>query len=111
MPQLSVGAVKWDYEEDECKLTLIKQAVKKAKHKADEMMAVIDYAVVGIRSCSDSYQLPTINEVILSQMGNSKEARTRTRIAFKCKRSHRYWRAVSIQERDYCDLYGRIFGQ
>ncbi|MEM8859212.1 MAG: SIMPL domain-containing protein [Chloroflexota bacterium] len=62
---ISVNSVRWDYDEDEPKLELIKQAMKKAKHKAVEMMSVIDYEVVGIRSCSDSYQLPHVNDIIL----------------------------------------------
>src|SRR5262245_131374 len=37
--KLSVRSVTWDYDEDEAKLNLIKNAVRKAKKKADEMMA------------------------------------------------------------------------
>lgn len=62
---ISVNSVKWDYDEDEPKLELVKKAVKKAKHKAVEMMSVIDYEVVGIRSCSDSYQMPQVSEIHL----------------------------------------------
>lgn len=67
--RLSVRSILWDYDEDEAKLQLIKQAVQKAKHKADQMMAVINYKVVGIRTCSDSYRTPTISEIVLSPAG------------------------------------------
>lgn len=61
-----VNSVIWDYDEDEEKLVLIKRAIRKAKKKADEMMSEIGYEVVGIRSCSDSYQVPNIGEIIVS---------------------------------------------
>jgi hypothetical protein len=64
--KLSVRSVTWGYEEDEAKLSLIKSAIRKAKRKADEMMAEIGYSVIGIRSCSDSYQAPNIGEIIIS---------------------------------------------
>jgi uncharacterized protein DUF541 len=65
--KLSVRSVTWDYDEDEAKLGLIKSAVRKAKKKADEMMAEIGYTVAGIRSCSDSYQTPNIGEIIINR--------------------------------------------
>jgi uncharacterized protein DUF541 len=68
--KLSVRSVTWDYDEDEAKLGLIKSAVRKAKKKADEMMAEIGYTVAGIRSCSDSYQTPNIGEIIISRQNS-----------------------------------------
>jgi uncharacterized protein YggE len=70
--KISVRSVIWDYEEDEAKLSLIKSAVRKAKKKADEMMAEIGYSVIGIRSCSDSYQTPNIGEIVISRPGASQ---------------------------------------
>ena len=67
--KMSVLSVIWDYEEDEAKLSLIKSAIRKAKRKADEMMAEIGYSIIGIRSCSDSYQTPNIGEIIISGPG------------------------------------------
>lgn len=64
--KLSVTSVLWDYDKEAEKLRLIKDAMRKAKHKADEMMAVVDYQVVGIRSCSDSYRMPTVGESVLN---------------------------------------------
>lgn len=61
--RVNVQSLQWHFEEEEEKLRLIKQAVQKAKQKADQMMDVIDYAVVGMRSCSDSYNIPLIHEV------------------------------------------------
>lgn len=63
---ISVKSVRWDYDEDGPKLELIKEAMKKAKHKADEMMSVINYEIVGIRSVSDSYQMPQPRELVLN---------------------------------------------
>lgn len=51
--------IDWIYDEEESKLELIKKAIIKAKHKAEEMMKVIDYRIAGIRSCSDSYEIPS----------------------------------------------------
>jgi uncharacterized protein DUF541 len=68
--KLSVRSVTWDYDEDAAKLGLIKSAVRKAKMKADEMMAEIGYTVAGIRSCSDSYQTPNIGEIIISRQNS-----------------------------------------
>ncbi len=65
---ITVRSVHWDYDEDEPKLELIKEAMKKAKHKADEMMSVINYEVVGIRSVSDSYQMPQHRDMVLHAM-------------------------------------------
>lgn len=81
--QISVNALKWEYDDEAEKLRLIKEAVKKAKHKAEQMMEVIGYSVVGIRSCSDSYKMPNIGEMIISQPigGDSSLKRSRSRAA------------------------------
>ena len=73
---LSIQSLIWDYDEEEEKFKLIKQAVRKAKTKADGMMAEIGYAVVGIRSCSDSYQTPSVNEICLKQDSASELGQT-----------------------------------
>jgi hypothetical protein len=43
--------------------------VEKAKRKADQMMEVIGYTVTGIRSCSDSYAIPNIGEIVINAAG------------------------------------------
>lgn len=53
----------WIFAEEDIKLELIKQAVVKAKNKASAMMSVIDYQVVGIRTCSDSYESPALDPI------------------------------------------------
>ena len=81
---LSVSSIDWHYEEDEEKLRLIKAAAAKAKHKAEEMVAVLGYQIVGIRACSDSYQVPTVGGVKPAQPGVGSELRTmktRSRVA------------------------------
>jgi uncharacterized protein YggE len=77
--RMSVRSVTWDYEEDEVKLDLIKRAVRKAKRKADEMMAEIGYAVIGVRSCSDSYHMPNIGEIVISAAARADDSMERTR--------------------------------
>jgi Protein of unknown function (DUF541) len=69
--KVHVRYVSWEYEEDEAKLDLIKRAIRKAKQKADEMMEEIGYCITGIRSCSDSYQVPNISEIVISGPGAS----------------------------------------
>ncbi|MEL6553071.1 MAG: SIMPL domain-containing protein [Cyanobacteria bacterium J06621_11] len=82
--KISMRSVAWDYDDDDERLRLIKAAVKKAKHKAEQMMAVIGYRVVGIRSCSDSYKMPNVGEIILNQPGATpaaKKMRARSAVA------------------------------
>jgi len=81
--KISIKSLKWEYDNETEKLRLIKDAVKKAKHKADMMMDVIGYSVVGIRACSDSYKMPAIGEMIISKPigGESSLKRTRSRPA------------------------------
>lgn len=67
--KVTVLSLRWDYEDEPVKLRLIQEAVKKSKAKADQMMAAIGYAVTGIRSCSDSYVMPNIAEIILGGEG------------------------------------------
>ncbi|MEM9090563.1 MAG: SIMPL domain-containing protein [Cyanobacteria bacterium P01_F01_bin.53] len=64
--KIRVNSILWHYDDAEEKLALIQEAVRKAKHKAEQMMAVIGYGVVGIRSCSDSYRMPAVGEIVLS---------------------------------------------
>ncbi|MEO0455234.1 MAG: SIMPL domain-containing protein [Cyanobacteria bacterium P01_A01_bin.114] len=60
---ISVQSIRWDYDEDAEKLKLIKQAIRQAQAKAEGMMAEIGHTVLGVRTCSDSYQVPTIHEI------------------------------------------------
>ena len=90
---ISVRSVRWDYDEDEPKLALIKEAMKKAKTKANEMMSVVDYEVVGIRSVSDSYHLPQPRDLMLNMaapmtasMKRSKPAEVDIGTEFKSKK-------------------------
>jgi len=53
-------------------LSLIKSAIRKAKRKADEMMAEIGHSIIGVRPCSDSYQAPNIGEIIIGGPGASR---------------------------------------
>lgn len=71
--KIEIQSLSWEYDEASEKLALIRQAVQKAKQKADQMMEVIGYQVVGIRSCSDSYHLPQMDQVIFSEAQSAPE--------------------------------------
>jgi hypothetical protein len=79
--KISIRSLKWDYDEEQRKLDLTVQAMQKAKMKADRMMEAIGYVVTGIRSCSDSYDLPAIDEIVFSYLRDSDNAMMRTRKA------------------------------
>lgn len=55
----SLGSLEWVFDEDETKLELARQALLKAKRKADLMAEAIGYKITGIRTCSDSYSTAT----------------------------------------------------
>ena len=49
----------WIFNEDEARIELARQALVKAKRKADEMAQAVGYEIIGIKSCSDVYnELP-----------------------------------------------------
>lgn len=78
--QISVRSLLWDYDDDGIKLQLAKTAMQKAKTKAEQMMAAVGYKVMGIRSCSDSYQMPNVGELILNEVNGAVRSPTsRTR--------------------------------
>jgi uncharacterized protein YggE len=57
--------IEWVFDDDEIALELSSKAMAKAHRKASAMAAAIQYAVIGIRSASDSLELPDISDVIL----------------------------------------------
>ena len=49
----------WIFNEDEARIELAREALVKAKRKADQMAEAVGYQIVGIKSCSDVYnELP-----------------------------------------------------
>lgn len=72
---MSVRSFFWDYDDEVVKLQLIRAAVRKAKVKAEQMMDAIGYTVVGLHSCSDSYVMPNVGEIILSDAGSGRTQR------------------------------------
>lgn len=48
--------LEWVFEEDEARFEATKQALVKAKRKADLMAEVLDYKITGIKNCWDSHQ-------------------------------------------------------
>lgn len=77
--KISVKSLKWEYDDEAEKLRLIKAAVTKAKHKAEQMMEVIGYRVAGIRSCSDSYKMPNLSEIVVHKPVGAEQSLKRTR--------------------------------
>lgn len=63
---LTVRSISWGYDDEAAKQELILEAVRVAKTKAEQMMAAIGYRVSGIRSCSDSYEVPNIGEIVVT---------------------------------------------
>jgi uncharacterized protein YggE len=57
--------IEWVFEDDEIALELSSKAMAKAQRKASAMAAAIQYIVVGIRSASDSLELPDVSDVVL----------------------------------------------
>ncbi len=51
--------VEWIFNEDEARIELAREALIKAKRKADSMANAVGYKIVGIKSCADVYdELP-----------------------------------------------------
>jgi uncharacterized protein YggE len=57
--------IEWVFDDEEIALELSSKAMAKAHRKASVMAAAIQYAVIGIRSASDSLELPDVSDVIL----------------------------------------------
>lgn len=53
--------LEWLFDDDDAKIELARSAMAKAKRKADAMLEAVGYRVGGIRSCSDSYEVPVQN--------------------------------------------------
>ena len=54
-----LGFTEWIFDEDEARVELAREAMIKAKRKADAMAEAVGYKIVGIRTCSDVYnELP-----------------------------------------------------
>lgn len=87
MSNVSMNSLEWIFEEDEIKLDLIKKAMVKAKKKADAMTAAVGQKVVGIRSCSDSYDIPNLNVTMRNSapdLCDHKSMRARSRVVDSC---------------------------
>ncbi len=74
MKNVDLELLEWVFDEDDVKMELIKKAMAKAKKKADDMMAVVGYRVVGIRACSDSYEIPNVNITLRSPISDLSKA-------------------------------------
>lgn len=58
MKNVEMNSIEWQYDEDDARLNLVADAVVRAKAKADRMVTGIGYRIVGLRSCSDSFESP-----------------------------------------------------
>ncbi len=51
--------IEWIFNEDEARVEVAREALIKAKRKADVMASAVGYKIVGIKNCSDEYvELP-----------------------------------------------------
>lgn len=71
MPNVTMRSLEWVFEEDLVKIDLIKKAMAKAKLKAEAMSSAVAHKVVGIRACSDSYDIPNVNVTVRSPLSDS----------------------------------------
>lgn len=58
LKNVDMESLEWIYDEYQAKITLIEEAVKRCKAKAELMASVLGEAIVGIRALSDSYDVP-----------------------------------------------------
>lgn len=68
-------STEWTYDEDEARIELARQALIKAKRKADSMAEAVGYKIVGIKECSDTYQeMPKqpYNYALIAQQSKSR---------------------------------------
>jgi hypothetical protein len=75
IPNVTMNSLEWVFEEDLVKIALIKKAMAKAKLKAEAMSSAVAHHVVGIRACSDSYDIPNVNATVRSPLSNSSAGR------------------------------------
>jgi len=88
MKNVNMNSLEWVFNDDEIKIELIKKAMIKAKAKAEAMTDVVGYKIVGIRSCSDSYEIPNVNVTLRSSSDEFHDEmrvlkRTRSRASAK----------------------------
>jgi Protein of unknown function (DUF541) len=57
----SMDSLEWEYDEYTAKVLLIEESVKRCKHKAEVMATALEKTIVGIKTCSDSYEVPDDN--------------------------------------------------
>jgi len=59
-------SLEWIYDEYQAKIILIEEAVKRCKAKAELMASVLGETIVGVKSISDSYNVPNDNKLFQS---------------------------------------------
>ncbi len=59
LKSVSMDSLEWEYDEYIAKVALIEEAVKRCKNKAEIMAAALGKNIVGIKTCADSYQVPS----------------------------------------------------
>jgi uncharacterized protein YggE len=57
--------IEWVFDDDEKGIELSSKAMSKAQRKASAMAGAIGHVIVGIRSASDSLELPDVSDVVL----------------------------------------------
>lgn len=77
MDNVKMNCLEWVFNDDDAKIELIKKAMAKAKKKAEAMVSVVGYKIIGIRACSDSYDIPNTNVTIRAPSKDCRDIKKR----------------------------------
>lgn len=68
LKNVNLHSLTWVFLDDEIKIELAAQAMAKALKKAEAMATAVGHRVIGIRACSDSYQMPQLDMTVLQPL-------------------------------------------
>jgi uncharacterized protein YggE len=71
----SASRIEWTYDDDSVLTDLATRALQKAELKARKMASAIDYNVVGLRNCSDTWSMPELTTHIVEDYAQPTMAR------------------------------------
>jgi len=67
LKNVDMESLEWVYDDYSAKITLIEEAVKRCKSKAELMASLLGEAIVGVKSLSDSYNVPSDRKLFQSE--------------------------------------------
>jgi uncharacterized protein YggE len=73
----SASRIEWTYDDDSVLSDLAAKALQKAEAKASKMSSAINYAVIGLRSCSDTWSMPEVTTHIAEDYAQPTMARSK----------------------------------